>query len=102
MIPGAPRHRFLHDLVKELTSHPEFCDLEIISFLENVASSPSTVIQACSAWAGCLPVRSDAACCGWTSRNGLYWVRGRHKSLSDASPPSPVDVCSLTTHRQAS
>ena len=85
--PRGTAPQFLHDLVKELTSHPEFCDLEIISFLENVASSPSTVIQAYSAWAGCLPVRSDAACCGWASRNRLYWVRGRHKSLSEASPP---------------
>ena len=98
--PRGSAPQVLHALVQELESHPEFRSLEIISFLENVASAPKDVIEAYSSWAGCLPIRSDASCCGWTSRNRLYWVRGRTRSIAEASPPA-MGICTRLRIRRA-
>ena len=87
--PRGSAPKVLHSLVASFRDHPAFEGLQIISFLENVASAPQDVIQQYSAWLGCPPVRSDAACCGWTSRDRLYWLTSQSKDASSAEPPQP-------------
>ncbi len=73
----------------ELEALPQCKHLELVFFLENVASMPKEVRLQYSMWMQSEPVFSDAATCGWCQRRRLYWLTGRSRGLSPAcSPPA--------------
>ena len=71
----------------DLLALPEVEELEVISFLENVFSMPSEVLGQYSRWMGGDPVAINAGSCGWTTRNRLYWLVSRTRSVSCGLPP---------------
>ncbi|CAE7466822.1 unnamed protein product [Symbiodinium microadriaticum] len=89
--PRAQAPAFLHDLVRDLRAHPKLTGIEVILFLENVASMDHKARDQFSHWAGSPPVCIRAADCGWTQRNRLYWLVGRSKALSPDSCEAPMD-----------
>ena len=79
----------LQRLAQDIRSDPDFQDLEVITFLENVDSMPAEVRNAYSSWMGSNPVQVNAATCGWVQRRRLYWLTGRSRGLSsDLTPPA--------------
>ena len=56
--PRAQAPAFLRDLVRALRAHPQLAEIEVILFLENVASMDSQARDQFSAWAGAPPVSS--------------------------------------------
>ena len=72
----AHQPRLLKQLIESLRGHPDLRHLEIIAFLENVASAPSDVVGAYTSWLGGRPVLIEASHCGWTARKRLYWLTG--------------------------
>jgi hypothetical protein len=80
-----PQHlKRLHD---EIAALPEARGLELVLFLENVASMPSSVQQQYSEWLGCPPILIDAAACGWVQRRRLFWLASRSRGVSPACDP---------------
>ncbi|OLP99622.1 hypothetical protein AK812_SmicGene17832 [Symbiodinium microadriaticum] len=77
----------LRELVSALETSPDCRHLEVVSFLENVASAPLSVQNQYTEWMQCQPLRSDASSCGWTTRNRLYWLRDRTKQAVDSQAP---------------
>ena len=74
----------------ELEALPQCKHLELVFFLENVASMPKEVRLQYSMWMQSEPVFSDAATCGWCQRRRLYWLTGRSRGLSPACGPKPI------------
>ena len=66
-------------LRQELEALPEAQELQIVSFLENVASMPPKVQSQYSAWLQADPVLVDAATCGWVQ---LPWSCGPQVSTT--------------------
>ena len=77
----------LQRIVLELCALPEAKGLEIVTFLENVASMPCTVRDQYSAWLGCQPICMDAASCGWVHRRRLFWLGSRTRGVNGHTPP---------------
>ena len=87
--PRSQQPEHLRRIREEILALPEAQSCEVITFLENVASMPSTVCDQYSTWLGARPVLIDAACCGWVHRRRLYWVASRTAGLSPTcTPPS--------------
>ena len=59
---------------QELQDLPECATLEIVTFLENVASMPREVMDQYTAWMGFPPILIDAGACGWVQRRRLLWL----------------------------
>ena len=87
--PGARHPEVLARLVASLRSHPELQELDVVAFLENVASSPSEVLAQYSSWLQ-QPLILDASTCGWASRRRAFWMASATKSASPrhCKPPS--------------
>ena len=81
--------QLLSALVSSIREHEACSNLEVISFLENVASAPPSVVEQYSQWLDCQLARINAACCGWTQRDRLYWVAGNSRSLACFQGRSP-------------
>ena len=77
----------LQRIVQELRALPEAAGLEIVTFLENVASMPAAVRVQYSTWLGCRPICMDAASCGWVRRRRLFWLGSSTKGITAATPP---------------
>ena len=90
----------LRRLRAEFEALSEMDGVELVIFLENVASMPLEVRRQYTEWLGGAPVLIDSACCGWVQRRRLYWLASRSRALtSDLQPPlhwdwdpSAVDV----------
>ena len=74
-------------LRRELEDLPEAEGLEIVSFLENVQSMPADVRSQYSTWMGGDPVAICSGSCGWVTRNRLYWLVSRSRSISVGQQP---------------
>ena len=74
---GDPRSQQPRELIRirdELrAAYPK---VPVLTFLENVASSPEQVKQEYSHLMGVKPVAINAAIFGWVQRNRLYWAAG--------------------------
>eukprot|EP00435_Cladocopium_sp_Y103_P039853 s1614_g10.t1 len=77
----------LQRLRDEFLALPEMKGLELVTFLENVASMPAAVRREYSSWLGSEPVLIDAACCGWVQRRRLYWLTSRSSALHSLNAP---------------
>eukprot|EP00435_Cladocopium_sp_Y103_P044302 s412_g12.t1 len=80
-----PSH--LARLVQDLEDEPLCQGLEIVAFLENVASMPPDVRQQYDRWLRSSPVIINAASCGWVQRRRMYWLSCRGKGLHSALKP---------------
>lgn len=68
---------------------PESSNLQIVTFLENVASMPDTVQSQYNDWLEASPVEADSATCGWVHRRRLYWLVGPKGPIhAGCRPPS--------------
>ena len=74
---------------QELQDLPECATLEIVTFLENVASMPREVMDQYTAWMGFPPILIDAGACGWVQRRRLLCtVRpGSLRGVTSLHPP---------------
>lgn len=73
----------------EFAALPDMQGVELVVFLENVASMPKAVRSAYSDWMQGEPVLIDSGCCGWVQRRRLYWLTSRASSLtSTVAPPA--------------
>lgn len=72
----------------ELEALPECADLEIITFLENVASMPAQVQAQYTEWLGFPPVVCDSKACGWVQRRRFLWL-GRPGRCINHTVPLP-------------
>ena len=79
--------RELQRLVAEFEGLPECHDMEVVAFLENVASMPRQVQAAYAEWLGGPPVLLDASSCGWVARRRFFWLRSRSGALGPGHPP---------------
>ena len=77
----------LAELRQAIQALPEAEGLEILSFLENVQSMLSDVCAQYSSWMGGDPVAIRAGSCGWVTRNRLYWLVSRSRSISAGMTP---------------
>ncbi|CAE7251191.1 unnamed protein product, partial [Symbiodinium sp. KB8] len=84
-----PQH--LSKLLQAMRQHPLCRDLEIIGFLENVASAEVATVRQYSEWLGGLPIEVDGACCGWARRRRLFWLVGGAGSPDPSKHPAPAD-----------
>jgi hypothetical protein len=74
---------------QELQDLPECATLEIVTFLENVASMPREVMDQYTAWMGFPPILIDAGACGWVQRRRLLWLgQGRCGVSPRCTPPT--------------
>ena len=71
----------------ELEELPECASLEIVSFLENIASMPKEVQQQYTSWMGAPPILVDAATCGWVQRRRFLWLCTRRQGVSATCKP---------------
>lgn len=71
----------------EFEALPEMQGVELVVFLENVASMPKQVRSTYSTWMEGQPVLVDSGCCGWVQRRRLYWLSSRTKALTSAVQP---------------
>ena len=71
----------LKRLRAEFADLPECASLELVVFLENVASMTKEVRDHYSQWMDSSPVCVDAAACGWVQRRSLFWLVGRKGPL---------------------
>ena len=61
----------------------EHClQVPVVQFLENVGSSPPSVVQEYSRLTTGTPVIINADMWGWVGRNRLYWIAGDGRKLS--------------------
>eukprot|EP00435_Cladocopium_sp_Y103_P010075 s1670_g2.t1 len=82
----------LQRLQQELHALPEMHNVELVAFLENVASMPPQVRSQYTQWLRGEPVLVDSASCGWVQRRRLYRLVSRHKSLhAQLQPPACWD-----------
>ena len=97
--PRSCQPQELQRLRDELRALPETQTLDIVLFLENVASMPKSVRQQYDEWLECPPVLSDAVWCGWVHRKRLYWLCAEkgHISASCQPPPEWAWECSGET-----
>ncbi len=72
----------LRRLISEFQQLPEMDGVDLILFLENVASMPKEVLQTYSQWLQSSPVLIDAALMGWVARKRLYWMASLRRCLS--------------------
>ena len=85
------------------TSTPFCADLEIVAVLENVQSMPAQVLDQYNKWMKSRPIALNAASCGWTQRNRLFWLCNRRRGLeANLTPPSPCHCLQLWLHRVSS
>ena len=84
-----PQH--LSRLLQAMRQHPLCRDLEIIGFLENVASAEVATVRQYSEWLGGLSIEVDGACCGWARRRRLFWLVGGAGSPDPSKHPAPAD-----------
>ena len=77
----------LQRLVSEFEQLPACQGMEIVAFLENVASMPKQVQQAYETWLAGPPILLDGGSCGWVSRRRFFWLRSRRGVVSPANPP---------------
>eukprot|EP00435_Cladocopium_sp_Y103_P065673 s583_g27.t1 len=82
--PRSQQPLHLQRLRDEFLALPDMHGVELITFLENVASMPAAVRQSYNSWLGGEPVLVDAASCGWVQRRRLYWLVSRSQSLGPA------------------
>ena len=89
--------QLLARLVDDLSTEPLCKNIEIVAFLENVKSMPSQVLQQCNKWMKSSPVAVNAASCGWTQRNRLFWLRSHRRGLEAnlTRPPARKWIQSL-------
>ena len=87
--PRSQQPVVLKELVDSLRQHPACKGLEIITFLENVASAPADVITSYSKWLHGPPVRINASSCGWCNRDRLFWLVGNSRHLGSFQGPLP-------------
>ena len=87
--PRSQQPFMLKELVASLRQHPACKGLEIITFLENVASAPADVVTSYSQWLQGPPVRINASSCGWCNRDRLFWLVGNSKHLGSVQGPLP-------------
>ena len=61
----------------------------VLTFLENVASSPQQVKEEYGQVMGVQPIRIDAGIFGWVQRKCLYWAgpTRRERSMAESGPP---------------
>ena len=79
----------LQRLRREFDELPEMAGVELVVFLENVGSMPTSARQRYNAWLRAEPIVVDAATCGWVRRNRLYWLASRSSTLDpELSAPS--------------
>lgn len=97
--PRSCQPQELQRLRDELRALPETQTLDIVLFLENVASMPKSVRQQYDEWLECPPVLSDAVWCGWVHTKRLYWLCAEkgHISASCQPPPEWAWECSGET-----
>jgi len=78
----------LRRIREELEALPECRNLDIVTFLENVASMPLDVRDQYTEWVGFPPIVMDAAACGWVQRRRLLWLGCRGRGVSpERTPP---------------
>ena len=77
-------------LVRDLEAEELCQDLQVVAFLENVASMPPDVCAQYDTWMRSSPVQVNAASCGWVQRRRFFWLACRGRGLHDALPP-PAD-----------
>ena len=83
----------------ELEAEPLCADLEIISWLENVASMPAEVKQQYSTWMRSDPILINAGPCGWVQRRRLFWLSSRLRGASkELQPPASWNWVESETH----
>eukprot|EP00435_Cladocopium_sp_Y103_P064411 s568_g26.t1 len=80
----------LAQLVQDLEAEPLCQGLEIVAFLENVASMPSDVQRQYDRWLRSSPVIINSASCGWVQRRRMFWLSCRGRGLSETLQP-PAD-----------
>ena len=85
--PRTCQPRELVRIRDEILALPEAQHLEIIVWLENVASMPPAVRDQYSAWLGAAPIVMDAAPCGWVQRRRLLWLTVNGVGVSPSSTP---------------
>jgi len=61
--------------------------VEILVFLENVASMPAEVRAQYNQWLQGEPVLIDSAGCGWVQRRRLYWLASRRHTIHPGLRP---------------
>ena len=84
--------RELQRLRQEFETLPEMAHVEIVVFLENVASMPAVVQAQYNEWLQGEPVLIDSAGCGWVQRRRLYWLVSRSHTLhAGLRPPDCWD-----------
>ena len=74
-------------LVRDLEAEELCQDLQVVAFLENVASMPPDVCAQYDTWMRSSPVQVNAASCGWVQRRRFFWLACRGRGLHDALPP---------------
>ena len=88
----------LRRLIHEFRQLPEMDGVDLILFLENVASMPKEVLQTYSQWLQASPVMIDAATMGWVARKRLYWMASLMRCISaDTVLPSGWECVSTST-----
>ena len=88
----------LRRLIYEFRQLPEMDGVDLILFLENVASMPKEVLRTYSQWLQASPVMIDAATMGWVARKRLYWMASLMRCISaDTVLPSGWECVSTST-----
>ena len=87
--PRSQQPALLAQLETELASEPLCEGLELVTFLENVASMPPSVRTQYDKWMHSSPVLINAGSCGWVQRRRLYWLSANRRGLVDTLQPPP-------------
>ena len=73
-------------IYEEICAMPEVveAEIEVLGWLEMVASATPVTKDQYSSWLGAERVRIEAKWFGWVERNRCFWGRSRHRSLKEA------------------
>lgn len=85
-----PRSQQPLELVRirnEFRDLPEMKGVDLLCFLENVASMPKPVRQQYSEWLESSPAELEAVWCGWVKRRRLFWLCGSKGGLGASLVP---------------
>ena len=85
--PRSHQPQELSRLAAEFEALPECSHMELVVFLENVASMTPAVRDQYSSWLAGPPVCVDAATCGWVQRKRFFWLFGKKGPLHPGIPP---------------
>ena len=85
---GDPRSRQPVELRRIIKEIREITSIPCYAFLENVASTPSHVIEKYSALLSTRPIEVNASAWGYVHRRRLFWLAGPAGGIKLGNPPT--------------